>query len=100
MVNDGELDRRLEDAMHEELEREGEHIDDANLIAYRGGTLEGPLADAADRHLSSCADCRLLLEALRTPVTQSQVDRGLSAIEVRRLRPVWIGAGAIAAAAA
>lgn len=87
-----------------EAEPAGAHLDDAVLVAHRGGTLSGGAAEAVDQHLATCGACREMLVDLGAVDQEAGVAQGLAAMaEATRAaetarRRWWLGGVAAAAA--
>lgn len=78
-------------------------IDDGELIAYRDGTLPPERVEAVERLLTASSEARLLLKALREPVTPLDVEAVLAKLpapsNVVPLRRKWVPMVAAALAA-
>ncbi len=106
MVGDEPTDdevRRVLSALPE-AEAEGEHLDDAVLVAHRKGALGEAEVEEADRHLAACAACREMLVDLAVEPDGASIERAVAAMEAEsgnrwgRLQR-WGGGLAVAAAA-
>lgn len=113
-MSDDELDAILGRMPVAQMERT--HVDDGRLLAWRAGELPGEDAEAVERHLVDCAECRALLAAYAEPVPPvlerwaeeaipSPGRSGLArALQQPAGRRRWVGAGVggsvLAAAAA